>query len=85
MAYNFDGGQTSMMVFDGKVVNKPYKDGAQLQRYRLCGRRRVIADVKTSLPHVSIVCSLMLLVLYIINLFNDAMGFLRGPEFEFCF
>ena len=27
VAYNFDGGQTSMMVFDGKVVNKPYKDG----------------------------------------------------------
>ena len=39
--------------------------------------------LKRVLPHVSIVCSLMLLVLYIINLFNDAMGFLRGPEFEF--
>lgn len=38
--------------------------------------------LKRILPHVSIVCSLMLLVLYIINLFNDAMGFLRGPEFE---
>ena len=39
--------------------------------------------LKRVLPHVSIVCSLMLLVLYIINLFNDTMGFLRGPEFEF--
>ena len=39
--------------------------------------------LKRVLPHVSIVCSLMLLVLYIINLFNYAMGFLRGPEFEF--
>lgn len=27
VAYNFDGGQTSMMVFDGKVVNQPYNNG----------------------------------------------------------
>ena len=27
VAYNLDGGQSSMMVFNGKFVNKPYKDG----------------------------------------------------------
>lgn len=26
-AYNLDGGQTAAMVFDGAVVNRPYKDG----------------------------------------------------------
>lgn len=26
-AYNLDGGQTAAMVFDGTVVNRPYKDG----------------------------------------------------------
>jgi len=40
-------------------------------------------NLKRVIPHVSIVCSLILLVLYIINLFNDSMGFLRGSEFEF--
>ena len=40
-------------------------------------------NLKRVSPHVSIVCSLILLVLYIINLFNDSMGFLRGSEFEF--
>ena len=39
-------------------------------------------NLKRVIPHVSIVCSLILLVLYIINLFNDSMGFLRGSEFE---
>lgn len=39
--------------------------------------------LKRVLPHISIACSLILLILYIINLFNDAMGFLRGSEFEF--
>ncbi len=32
-AYNLDGGQTAAMVFDGTVVNRPYKDG------------RVISDI----------------------------------------
>ncbi len=32
-AYNLDGGQTAAMVFDGTVVNQPYKDG------------RVISDI----------------------------------------
>lgn len=27
VAYNMDGGQSSMMFFMGKLVNKPYKDG----------------------------------------------------------
>lgn len=40
-------------------------------------------NLKRVIPHISIVCSLILLVLYIINLFNDSMGFLRGSEFEF--
>ena len=40
-------------------------------------------NLKRVIPHVSVVCSLILLVLYIINLFNDSMGFLRGSEFEF--
>mgnify|MGYP000246520881 FL=1 len=40
-------------------------------------------NLKRVIPHVSIVCSLILLVLDIINLFNDSMGFLRGSEFEF--
>ena len=40
-------------------------------------------NLKLVIPHISIVCSLILLVLYIINLFNDSMGFLRGSEFEF--
>lgn len=39
-------------------------------------------NLKRVIPHVSIVCSLILLFLYIINLFNDSMGFLRGSEFE---
>ena len=39
-------------------------------------------NLKRVIPHISIVCSLILLVLYIINLFNDSMGFLRGSEFE---
>ncbi len=26
-AYNLDGGQTAAMIFDGAVVNRPYKDG----------------------------------------------------------
>lgn len=26
-AYNLDGGQTAMMVYEGEVVNRPYKDG----------------------------------------------------------
>ena len=40
-------------------------------------------NLKRVIPHISIICSLILLVLYIINLFNDSMGFLRGSEFEF--
>lgn len=32
-AYNLDGGQTSAMIYNGAVVNKPYKDG------------RVISDI----------------------------------------
>ena len=40
-------------------------------------------NLKRVIPHISIVCSLILRVLYIINLFNDSMGFLRGSEFEF--
>jgi exopolysaccharide biosynthesis protein len=27
VAYNLDGGQTSEMVFNGKVVNHPYRGG----------------------------------------------------------
>jgi len=26
-AYNFDGGQTAVMVFQGNIVNQPYKGG----------------------------------------------------------
>lgn len=29
-AYNLDGGQTAMMLFDGQVVNKPYRGGRQV-------------------------------------------------------
>lgn len=34
------------------------------------------------LPHLCIAASVMILVFYIINLVNDAMGFLRGDVFE---
>ena len=40
-------------------------------------------NLKRVIPHISSVCSLIRLVVYIINLFNDSMGFLRGSEFEF--
>ncbi len=38
--------------------------------------------IRKIMPHVSIVCALMLTVLYILNIFNDTMGFLRGTEFS---
>lgn len=30
VAYNLDGGQSSAMVFDGRVVNRPYRGGRQV-------------------------------------------------------
>lgn len=38
--------------------------------------------LKKILPHLSIIVSTMMLVLYIIDSVNDAMGFLRGDEFK---
>lgn len=38
--------------------------------------------LKKILPHLSIIVSTMMLVLYIIDSVNDAMGFLRGSEFK---
>lgn len=38
--------------------------------------------LKKILPHLSIIVSTMMLVLYIIDSVNDAMGFLRGNEFK---
>ena len=28
-AYNFDGGQTAQMIFDGQIINQPYKGGRE--------------------------------------------------------
>ena len=38
--------------------------------------------IRRLLPHLSIILSIMMLVLFIIDSINSAMGFLRGPEFR---
>lgn len=38
--------------------------------------------IRKILPHLSIAASLMMLTFFIVNLINDAMGFLRGNVFE---
>ncbi len=37
VAYNMDGGQSSMMYFMGKLVNKPYKDGRAVSDVAIIG------------------------------------------------
>ena len=38
--------------------------------------------IRRIIPHLCIAITVMMIVLYIINIFNDAMGFLRGNVFE---
>lgn len=38
--------------------------------------------IRKIVPHLTIVVTVMMLVLIVINFVNDAMGFLRGEEFE---
>lgn len=38
--------------------------------------------IKKILPHITIVLSLMMLVLLVLNGVNEEMGLLRGDEFE---
>ncbi len=37
VAYNMDGGQSSMLYFMGKLVNKPYKDGREVSDIAIIG------------------------------------------------
>ncbi|MDD5016605.1 MAG: hypothetical protein PHO15_00725 [Eubacteriales bacterium] len=38
--------------------------------------------IRKIIPHICIAISVMIIVFYIINIYNDAMGFLRGTVFE---
>lgn len=38
--------------------------------------------IRKIIPHISIVTSIIMLVLFVLNRINDTMAFLRGDEFE---
>jgi len=38
--------------------------------------------IKKIIPHINIVASVIMLVLFVLNSINDTMAFLRGDEFE---
>lgn len=38
--------------------------------------------IKKIIPHITMVTSVVMLVLYVLNRINDTMAFLRGDEFE---
>ncbi len=82
VAYNLDGGQSAVMTYNGAVANKPYNGGRSISDIIYITDEDLGGPMKFQfrdiLPHGAIILSLMMVVFYILDQFNDAMAFINN-------